>query len=157
MWFLGNSRLSTGYWWPQVSFLENIVFPLSELDVCPHSDKSDPISSCPWFFCQGSVQAFLDFSLEALLLFHPNSKERVEHREKLGWISCIAAFVLKLLLGFVCFSYKPEHVGITDHSQICSHPPHTNKKEKEPLLFPFFAQLRSLRSFLLSRGAKEVN
>lgn len=89
--------------------------------------------------------------------FTPIPRKEWSTGEKLGWISCIAAFVLKLLLGFVCFSYKPEHVGITDHSQICSHPPHTNKKEKEPLLFPFFAQLRSLRSFLWSRRAKEVN
>lgn len=72
----------------------------------------------------------------------------------LYWSFCAKAAVG--LLGFVCFYYKPEHVGITDHSQICLHPPHTNKKEKEPLLFPFFVQLRSFHGFLLSRRAKEV-
>lgn len=77
--------------------------------------------------------------------------ERAKHQEKLGWISGIAAF------GFCVFLLQtPDHVDITNNSQICFHTPHTNKKEEEPLLFPFFVQLRSLCSFLLSRKVKEV-
>lgn len=108
-------------------------------------------------FLSGFLQTFLHFPLEVMLLFPPSSMGREERKEKLSWIPCVAVFVPKLLLGsgLLCFHYKPEPADITNNSQICFHPPYTNKKEKEPLLFPFFVQLRSLHSFLLSRRAKE--
>lgn len=60
--------------------------------------RVSPSVSVPGF----SVRIFTDFlhfPLEVLLLFPPSSMGREEHKDKLGWISCVAVFVPKLLLG----------------------------------------------------------
>lgn len=119
--------------------------------------RVSPSVSVPVFFCQDFYR-LSELSTGGLLLFPPSSMGREEHKDKLGWISCVAVFVPKLQLGsgVLCvFITNQEPADITNNSQIYFHPPYTNKKEKEPILFPFFVQLGSLHCFLLSRRAKE--
>lgn len=125
--------------------------------MCPHSDKSEPICFCPWFFCQDFYRlSALSTGGVAVISPQFHGKRGAQGQAGLNLLCC--SFCTKAavgLWGFVCFHYKPEHADITNNSQFYFHPPYTNKKEKEPILFPFFVQLGSLHCFLLSRRAKE--
>lgn len=138
MWFLGNSRLPTGYWWPQVSFLENTVFPLSELDVCPRSDKSDPISSCPCFFLSGFCTGLSGLFPGGSAVISPQFQGKSGAQGKAGLNLLHCSFCAKAAPGFCVFLLRTR--ACWHHwpfPNLFSSPSHKQKGEGAPSI-PIF-------------------
>lgn len=95
---------------------------------------------------------FLDFPLKVFAVIYPPVPWK-EWSTRRSW----AEFLVWQLLGFVCFYYKPQSMLTSPTIPRFVFTPLTQtKRRRSPFLFPFFAQLRSLHSFLLSKTAKEV-